>query len=217
MDANALSREQLAAAADVIAAFLRALHSLQPSPEIASLLPLPPAAEDARMVAEGYLVQAEREIAPKLLPGEAKALRRQFEIYLGAPANFLFRPAVLHADLGRDHVLVENDSVVAAIDFGDVCWGDPDYDFMYPLIDFGQAFVGEVARRYGHPNLEQLMAKLRYFDLMDQIGTILHGAGWALEGQEDAAWRRLKQLLRSGNEHPGIRRVELKRKQVNDV
>ncbi len=192
MDANALTREQLAAAADVIAAFLRALHSLQPSPEVGSLLPL----EDARMVAEEYLVQAESKIAPKLPPVEAKALRTQFEIYLGAPANFLFRPVALHADLGRDHVLVEDGSVVAAIDFGDVCWGDPDYDFMYLLINFGQAFVEKVARRYGHPDLEQLMIKLRYFDLVDQIGTILHGAGRALEGQEDAAWSRLKQLLR---------------------
>jgi len=195
MDANALTREQLVAAADAIAAFLRALHSLQPSPEIASRLPL----EDARMVAEGYLVQAESEIAPKLPLVEAKALRKQFEIYLSAPANFLFRPAVLHADLSRDHVLVEDDSVVAVIDFGDVSWGDPDYDFMYPFIDFGQAFVEEVARRYGHPDIEQLMVKLRYFDLVDQIGTILYGAGRALEGQEDTAWRRLKRLLRSGN------------------
>jgi aminoglycoside 2''-phosphotransferase len=192
MDANALSREQLAAAADAIAAFLQALHNLQPSPEVGSLLPL----EDARMVAEGHLVQAESEIAPKLLPEEAEALRKQFDTYLSTPANFLFRPAVLHADLSRDHVLVEDGSVAAVIDFGDVCWGDPDYDFMYLLIDFGQAFVREVAGRYGHPDLEQLMVKLRYFDLVDQIGTILHGAGLALEGQEDAAWCRMKQLLR---------------------
>jgi aminoglycoside phosphotransferase (APT) family kinase protein len=51
MDANALTREKLAAAADAIAAFLQSLHSLQPSPEVGSLLPL----EDARMVAEEYL------------------------------------------------------------------------------------------------------------------------------------------------------------------
>ncbi len=67
---------------------------------------------------------------------------------------------------------------------------------MYLFIDFGQAFVEEVARRYRHSDLEQLMIKLRYFDLVDQIDTILHGVGQALEGQEDAAWRRLKELLR---------------------
>ena len=192
MDAAALTREKRAAAADVIATFLRALHGFQPSPEVGSLLPL----EDALMVAEEYLARAEREIVPKLLPSEARALRKQFERYLGTPGNFLFRPAVLHADLGGDHVLMKDDSVVAAIDFGDVRWGDPDYDFMYLFVDFGQAFVEEVARRYGHPDLEQLGIKLQYFGLVDQIDTIVCGLGRALEGQEDAAWRRLRQLLR---------------------
>lgn len=142
MNVNDLTPEKRAEAAEVIATFLRALHSLQPSPEVGSLLPR----EDERMVAEEYFARAQREIAPKLRPPEASALVKQFEIYLSTPENFLFQPAVLHADLGRDHILMENDSVVAALDFGDVNWGDPDYDFMYLFVDFGQAFVEEVAR-----------------------------------------------------------------------
>jgi len=192
MNVNALAREKRAAAAEVIGAFLRALHSFQPGPEVRRLLPR----EDERMVAEEYFTRAEREIAPKLRPLEASALIKQFEIYLSAPENFLFRPAVLHADLSRDHILVENDSVTAVIDFGDVNCGDPDYDFMYLFVDFGQAFAEEVARRYGHRDLERLMSKLLYFGLVDQIGTILDGKGLALKGQEDEAWLRLKRLLR---------------------
>ena len=92
---------------------------------------------------------------------------------------------------------MENDSVVAAIDFGDVNWGDPDYDFTYLLLDFGQAFAEEVARRYGHRNLKQLRKKLHYFALVDQIGTILDGQGRALQGEEELAWHRLHQLLRN--------------------
>jgi aminoglycoside 2''-phosphotransferase len=126
---------------------------------------------------------------------EANALVKQFEIYLSAPENFLFQSVVLHADLSRDHILMENDSVVAVIDFGDVNWGDPDYDFMYLFVDFGQAFAEEVARSYGHQDLERLMSKLLYFGLIDQIGTILDGVGLALKGQEDLAWLRLKQFL----------------------
>jgi len=91
---------------------------------------------------------------------------------------------------------MENDSVVAAIDFGDVNWGDPDYDFMYLFVDFGLDFAEEVARRYGHRDPERLKGKLIYFGLVDQIGTILDGAGLALKGQEDLAWLRLKRLLR---------------------
>jgi aminoglycoside 2''-phosphotransferase len=192
MDASALTQETRAAAADHIAAFLRALHDLEPNPEVGSLLPR----DDEHFVAKQWFARAEREIAPKLRLLEAKALQKQFEMYLCAPGNFSFRPVVLHADLSRDHVLMEGNSVVAVIDFGDVNWGDPDYDFVYLFMDCGEAFIEEVARRYGHPNLEQLRIKLQYFGLVDQIDTILNGVGYALEGQEDVAWRRLKQLLR---------------------
>lgn len=193
MDANALSREKRTSAAGAIATFLRALHGLQPPSFVSSVLPR----EDERIVAEEYLSRADREIVPKLPPSEARALRTQFETYLGTSGNFSFRPAVLHADLSRDHVLMKDDTIVGVIDFGDVSWGDPDYDFTYLFVDFGQAFIEEVAQRYGHPDVEQLRIKLQYFVLADQIDTILNGAGRALEGQEEAAWRRLKQLLQS--------------------
>jgi aminoglycoside 2''-phosphotransferase len=191
MNVNSLTREKLAEAAEAIAAFLRALHGLHPSSEVGALLPR----EDWRLVAEEYFARTRREILSKLRPVEANALVERFEIYLSAPENFLFQSVVLHADLSRDHILMENHSVAAVIDFGDVNWGDPDYDFMYLFIDFGQAFVEEVARRYGHPDLERLMSKLLYFGLVDQIGTILDGAGLAPQGQEHLAWLRLKQFL----------------------
>jgi len=117
-------------------------------------------------------------------------------MHLHTTANFSFQPVVLHADLSGDHILVEDDAVAAVLDFGDVNWGDPDYDFMYLFVDFGWEFVEDVARRYGHPDLERLNQKSRYFALTDQIGTILDGPGRALAGQEDAAWSRLRQLLR---------------------
>lgn len=54
----------------------------------------------------------------------------------------------------------------------------------------------DVARRYGHPNLNQLLTKVRYFVLADQLGTILEDTGRPLEGQVEAAWARVKQFLR---------------------
>jgi aminoglycoside 2''-phosphotransferase len=193
MEINGLSREKRTAAADRIAVFLRTLHGLVPGSEVGSLLPR----VDARLVAEQFRARAEREIVPKLRPLEAKVLRQQFESYLGTPGNFLFRPVVRHADLGRSHVLMEDDSIVAIIDFGGVSWGDADFDFMPVFSAFGEAFAEEVAQRYGHHDLEQLKMKLRYFDLGDQIDIILNGVGRALESQEDAAWSRLEQILQT--------------------
>jgi len=179
-----------AADADTLAEFLRAMHGLNPDPELRELLPC----EDRRAVAEEYFVRAEREIAPKLSTQEAARLRREFEMYLIRHENFLFQPVVVHGDFAADHILAD-DSIKAVIDFGDVSWGDPDYDFMYLFVDFGWAFVEKIARSYGHPDLERLRRKCRYFAIVDQIGTIVDGPGQALAGQEDAAWRRLRRFL----------------------
>ena len=191
LDVQLLDATKREAAADALAAFLRSLHDLQPSPQL-SFLPR----EDPRLRAEEYFAHSEREIAPRLTPSDASELRTQFEDYLSAPPNFSFRPSVLHADFSADHILAQKGSVIGIIDFGDVCWGDQDYDFMY-LDAFGDAFVGEVARRYGHPDLDQLKKKLHYFGIIDQVSTIVEGAGRALKGQEDAAWRRLIEFIRA--------------------
>jgi aminoglycoside phosphotransferase (APT) family kinase protein len=115
-------------------------------------------------------------------------------MHLGAFENLVVS-VVLHADLGADHILMENNAVSGVIDFGDANWGDPDYDFMYLFVDFGLAFVEEVARRHGHPDLARLRNKVRYFGIVDQIDTILEDEGRALDGQKEKAWLRLEQLL----------------------
>jgi aminoglycoside 2''-phosphotransferase len=193
LDVEALTPTSRSAAARSVANFLQVLHGLRPGREVTTLLPR----EDNRVVAEECLARAEREIVPHLETREARALCRQFETYLGTPENFSFQPVVLHADLGREHVLTYDDAVVGILDFGDVNWGDRDYDFHYLFLDCGQDFAMDVARRYGHPDLVQLLSKVRYFALADQIGTILEGPGRPLEGQVDAAWARVKHMLRS--------------------
>ena len=41
--------------------------------------------------------------------------------------------------------MAEN-TVTGVIDFGEVSWGDADYDFMYEFVAAGPDFVEEVAR-----------------------------------------------------------------------
>jgi aminoglycoside 2''-phosphotransferase len=161
LDLKVLPPTRRAEAADAIAGFLKTLHHLQPPSQIAQLLPR----EDQRSLAEDYLARAEREIFEKLPFRERSALSQQFELHLGRDANFSFEPVVIHADLGSDHLLNSNESVASVIDFGDVSWGDPDYDFMYLFADFGPEFVQEVARKYGHRDLELLYARLSILPL----------------------------------------------------
>lgn len=191
LDVKTLDSDRRIAAADAIAKFLRGMHRLDLGAEGSDLIPR----EDARLVAEEYLARAERELSPRLAFGEVRALRCAFEGYLSDPDNFTFRPVVLHADLSADHLVAEYDAVMGVLDFGDVSWGDPDYDFVYLLLDYGAAFVEEVTHAYEHPDPSRLLSKLNYFALVDQIGTILDGPGRAREGQVHAAWQRLKDLL----------------------
>jgi len=191
MTLNGLTERQRAAVAEELAGFLIALHNLHPKLELSNMLPL----EDARLEAERYFSDAEAKILPKLSQAEGQNLRDLFESFLDVPGNFLFRPTVLHADFSADHILLKDASVQGVLDFGDVSWGDPDCDFMYLFVEFGNTFVEEVAKRYGHADLSRLRQKLLYFGIVDQIDTIIDGDR-ALEGQVDEASFRLKAFLK---------------------
>ncbi|MGQ0736972.1 MAG: aminoglycoside phosphotransferase family protein [Acidobacteriota bacterium] len=126
---------------------------------------------------------------------QVKRLDERLAWYLNTPANFALAPVVLHADFSRDHILVSQGRVTGIIDFSDVSFGDPDCDFSSLFIDVGEDFTMEVARRYGHPDPQHLVEKLRYFDIADQIDTIVNGEGCALPGQLEQAWERLRRCL----------------------
>ena len=132
----------------------RPLHALRPEPPIAALLPC----EDEQQAAREYLARAERDIIPLLAAAEAGRLREMFEFYLSDSGGAAEPRVVLHADLSRDHILMDRNSVTGVIDFGDVNWGEADYDFMYLFTDFGVDFAEKVARRYGHGEIDRLRA-----------------------------------------------------------
>jgi hypothetical protein len=85
--------------------------------------------------------------------------------------------------------------VTGILDWGDVGLGDPDYDFAYLCDDLGEAFVRDMAFHYGHADPDRLVRKTRYFSVVDQIGTIVHGGDRALLGDEAESWVRLRALL----------------------
>jgi len=86
-------------------------------------------------------------------------------------------------------------SITGILDWGDVCIGDPDYDFSYLYGDFGAAFLRDLAMHYGHEDPDRLVRKAHYFWVVDQIDTIVYSEGRARAGDEAAAWRRLRAML----------------------
>jgi aminoglycoside 2''-phosphotransferase len=180
-----------ALAAD-LGGFLRALHAMRPGPEIQRILPR----DDERAVSMQYERVADQSVAPRLSDAERRCLSDLFRRYLDDPLNFAALPRILHADLSAQHVLYADGSVTGILDWGDICLGDPDYDFSYLYLELGEAFVREVAFRYGHPDPDRMARKARYFSVVDQIDTIVYGGERAVAGDQAAAWQRLCGLLR---------------------
>ena len=109
--------------ADGVRAFLEALHALDPSG-----LPV-----EARDWIEAYRRQCgefERRVLPLLDPD----LRRPAHQLFGEAETLVgFEPALLHADLGPDHLLVREGRLAGVIDWGDTRVGDPALDYAWLL------------------------------------------------------------------------------------
>ena len=109
--------------ADGVRAFLDALHALDPSG-------LPVDSHDWLDAYRNQCAEFERLVFPLLDGGErgrAERLFSEVETLVG------FEPALLHADLGPDHLLVRNGRLAGVIDWGDARVGDPALDYAWLL------------------------------------------------------------------------------------
>ncbi|HEY2893758.1 MAG TPA: aminoglycoside phosphotransferase family protein [Pirellulales bacterium] len=177
--------------ATVLARFLRSLHDLRASPSLESVLRT---GED-RTESEQRLSEAQEKVAQGLTVSERRCLSNALARHAEHPENCSVESRIIHADFSAQHILYADKGVTGILDWGEVSFGDPDYDFCYLYGEFGEAFVRDVASRYGHQDLERLVRKAHYFWLVDQIDAIAYGGGRAPAGDEEASWRQLKALL----------------------
>jgi aminoglycoside 2''-phosphotransferase len=156
-----------------LAAFLSALHAFP----FDDARRCGVARSDARADVADDLDRARAEIAPRVGREVWDFVESLAEGYLGDPANLDVPPALLHADLSSDHVLISEarQAVAGMIDWGDVSIGDPDYDLMYLYDEHGPVFIGDLLRYHPHPDPPRLLAKLRFWAVFDRIGLALIG------------------------------------------
>ena len=122
-----------------VAAFLTALHAFDVDRAEALGVERPGWRDAyARQCAE-----FERLVFPELDADERRAAAAMFGAGLASLEGF--RPAVLHADLGPEHLLCRDRRLVGVIDWSDVRIGDPALDFAWLLHSVG----GEVLALYG--------------------------------------------------------------------
>jgi aminoglycoside phosphotransferase (APT) family kinase protein len=125
-----------------LAKFLVALHSFPLEKAAASevpnkLFPNSPV-NDWRSSFQHFYRETEEMVFPLLKQEQQHKIRRRFNEFLNDERNFDFSPALIHADLNEEHVLLdlERQELSGVIDFGDCCIGDPAYDVWGSLLPF---------------------------------------------------------------------------------
>ncbi|MFI9010087.1 aminoglycoside phosphotransferase family protein [Actinosynnema sp. NPDC053489] len=119
-----------------LGSFLRALHDCPADEAVRLGVPTrPPGDGPARF---------EAEVLP-LLPAELHPAARA----LLAAGRRLTGDALVHGDLGPEHVLTDGDALTGVIDFGDAHVGDPAIDLAWALHGTPRAFADDLAEAYG--------------------------------------------------------------------
>ena len=135
------------ALAGQLGAFLAALHRFDVAR--AEQLGLPPADAPAWLARYGeFRDWCERRALPLLSIGDRRSAGAMFEDFFSRACSG-FAIAVVHADLGPEHVLCRGDVVSGVIDWGDVRIGDPALDFAWLLHGVGDEFADELLAAYG--------------------------------------------------------------------
>ena len=123
-----------------LARFLAELHAL-PIEDV----PLPTA--DWRAGLHELVEEFRRDAVPLLAAAERPRAEAMFAAYETKESNFAFRPAVVHADVGPEHLLTDGERLTGVIDWSDAMIGDPAIDLAWLLNGAGEEFAAELSAR----------------------------------------------------------------------
>lgn len=84
-----------------------------------------------------------------VLPLLAESERQRGEALLGAALAHRFEPALVHGDLGPEHVLHRGEELTGVIDWSDAGVADPAIDFAWLLYGTSPPFAEQLLRFYG--------------------------------------------------------------------
>ncbi|MFC5451289.1 aminoglycoside phosphotransferase family protein [Paenibacillus aestuarii] len=99
---------------------------------------------------EHFYKEIKRAISPYSNKALDRSIKQLFDRFLSNPANFKFKPCLLHADLKPSHLLydVENERLSGVIDFGAMEVGDPAFEFVGLYDAYGKEFIMKVMDHY---------------------------------------------------------------------
>jgi aminoglycoside phosphotransferase (APT) family kinase protein len=163
---------QRSAYAGEVAAFLTALHRFPVDRAVELGLRCP----DWRESVCARLDEFTSRVVPLLEPDERALAERRFSEFRENPDNFAFRPAVIHADLGPEHLLCAPDGrLVGVIDWTDAHVGDPALDFAWLLTSLGARFASELLAAYEGEVGATFVDRAAFFHLVGPWYEVLYG------------------------------------------
>ncbi len=168
---QSLNKKQQVSVQKTIANFLSQIHSFP-------LSDLQNCALETMNLYEEYVdnfENAKKMIFPKISKNKREIITGLFTSYLSNKNNFDYTPTFVHNDFSKDHILFDtvNKEITGIIDFGDIAFGDPDYDFMYLLDEFGEDFIMEILKYYQVSNRPVSRNKIHFFTLANKIQILL--------------------------------------------
>ena len=189
-----ISQEHLLALAPALGTFLSELHSFPNAVARQTGLKEHSPQQWLAEYRERYLDLRQR-VFP-LLEADLRAFSEQhWESLLADEAFLMFRPVLIHWDLGCEHIFCDpqRNLLTGVIDWGDAGIGDCTMDFVGLDHRGGRAFAEQVLANYQQKIDEGFWRRLAYYQRYEPFSKLLYGA---YEGREDVI-RRGKEELRT--------------------
>jgi aminoglycoside 2''-phosphotransferase len=162
------------ALAEQMAVFLRQLHATPQ--EIVAQEGIP--ATNATRTREEYLAfleELERDVLPLASSQVRRIVRQHFEPLLQGSLDLSHTPALIHGDLGQQHILFDPAAgrIGGVLDWGIAGLGDPAHDYGVLINCYGESFVRRMTRHT--PEIGALIDRARFMSTLAEPKWVLRG------------------------------------------
>ena len=168
--------------AESIASALASLHGIE-TYLVAEACGVVPTVEAWRQRYRELRNTVRARISPLLVSRMREVVERGFSRFLDEELVTLEDVALVHCDLGCEHILIEDDgtTVTGLIDFEDVTIGDPTIDFVGIYITYGMEAVERIRDGYKRPSYgnraldANFVNRLRFYTWMASCHEVIYG------------------------------------------
>lgn len=156
---------------------------------------------DPRRCLPEMMRRASRLISHRLESDVWSYYRRLLELYLDTPELQSYRRSLLHGDLSPGHFLADlrGCALTGLIDFGDGITGDPHWDLIYLLEDYGEGVLDLFLSFYAPDTKQQAATRVRLFQ---QLNNVEYCVSKLSEGDEKAFEDALDTLVTQSTAEP---------------